>query len=325
MYDPTYICGGSSSGSAVSVAANLVSFAISTDTGGSTRVPASLNGLVGLKPTLGTVSTTGLFPACNNIDCVCVMSKTIDDAETVYEAIRAFDETDIFSRRDLPTWDHPWRDPVRFAIPPNEQLAHLSPAYAALFGQFVTGLNSDSASWCVQTEQDKFDYTPFAHATQILYDSSIVAQRLLAFQPNISTHGLDALHPAIRATFQEALDRKFTATLAYEDIFQLAQCKRQSERAFREDMDVLIVPSTPAQFTVAEVQEEPMVRNKAMGRFTNFVNLLDLAAVSVPVGWWTGENGNELSFGVTIIGQAGRDTELTELARRVMGMEKVRV
>jgi allophanate hydrolase len=117
VFDSEYMCGGSSSGSAVSVAANLVSFTVCTDTGGSTRVPAALNGVVGLKPTFGTISTEGLLPACKNIDCVCVIAGTMDDAEHVWNVMKGFDEKDVYARRELPTWK-PWHNPIRFGVPP---------------------------------------------------------------------------------------------------------------------------------------------------------------------------------------------------------------
>jgi allophanate hydrolase len=320
VFDADYVSGGSSSGSAVSVAASLVSFTICTDTGGSTRVPAALNGVVGLKPTLGTISTEGLYPACKNIDCVCVIARTMDDTEQVWEVMKWFDEHDVFARRELPTWEQ-WQEPVRFGIPPKDLLQDLSPAYAGLFEQVITALRSRS-EWCIKSND--FDYEPFAMANQALYDSSIVTQRLVAFSSFISSHGLDSLHPAIKSTFQSAMDNRFSAVRAYEDIFNVALYKRQAEIQFRNNIDILIVPGTVEHFTVAEIEEEPMTRNKAMGKFTNFVNLLDLAAVTVPVGWWEGNNGKELPFGVTIIGQAGKDKELMAFGKRLMEMPKLK-
>ena len=320
VFDADYISGGSSSGSAVSVAASLVSFTVCTDTGGSTRVPAAFNGVVGLKPTLGTISSQGLFPACKNIDCVCVIARTVDDAEDVWTVMKAFDEDDVYARRELPTWE-PWQNPVRFATPPDDLLLDLSPEYADLFKQVIEALAKQS-SWCAPA--DDFDYTPFALANQMLYDSSIVSQRLLAFDSYIKSHGLDALHPAIKSTFETAMENKFSAVRAYEDIFTLASHKRQAEIEFRDHIDVLIVPSTVAHFTVKGIEEEPMIRNKAMGKFTNFVNLLDLAAISVPVGLWKNENGKDMSFGVTVVGQAGKDQEIMAFGKRLMKMPKVR-
>jgi allophanate hydrolase len=317
VFDADYISGGSSSGSAVSVAASLVSFTVCTDTGGSTRVPAALNGVVGLKPTLGTISTEGLFPACKNIDCVCVIAKTMDDAERVWDVIKGFDENDIYARRDLPIWD-PWGNLIRFGIPEESLLRVLSPVYAELFKQTVTVIQKSLG--CVKAD---FDYAPFESANQMLYDSSIVSQRLLAFEPYIKSHGLESLHPAIKTTFQAAAENSFTATRAYQDIFTLASYKRQAENQFR-NIDVLVVPSTVGHFTIAELEEEPMERNKVMGKFTNFVNLLDLCAVSVPVGWWKSKNRRDLPFAVTIIGQAGKDKEIMGFGKKLMEMSKLK-
>lgn len=317
VFDSDYISGGSSSGSAVSIAASLVSFTVCTDTGGSTRVPAAFNGVVGLKPTLGTISTEGLFPACKNIDCICVMARTMDDAESVWSVVKGFDENDVFAKRELPTWE-PWHDTIRFGIPPGELLGSLSRPYAELFMQTVAQI--ENSLGCVRTD---FDYTPFESANQMLYDSSIVSQRLLAFEPYIKSYGLNSLHPAIKSTFQAATSNNFSATRAYDDIFALALYKRQAEIQFR-NIDILIVPSTVGHFTVAEIEEEPMARNKIMGKFTNCVNLLDLCAVNVPAGWWRGKNGRELPFGVTIIGQAGKDREVMALGKRIMEMPKLR-
>jgi allophanate hydrolase len=318
VFDADYISGGSSSGSAVSVAASLVSFTVCTDTGGSTRVPAALNGVVGMKPTLGIISTEGLFPACKNIDCVCIIARTIDDAEDVWNVMKGFDENDVYARRELPTWD-PWHDPIRFGIPDENFLCGLSPVYAEAFDQ--TAIAIEKGLGCVKTY---FDYVPFESANQMLYDSSIVSQRLLAFEPYIRSHGLEALHPAIKSTFQVAADNNFSATGAYQDIFTLASHRRQAEIQFHS-IDVLVVPTTVGHFTIAELEGDPMARNKVMGKFTNFVNMLDLCAVSVPVGWWENKNGRDLPFGVTVIGQAGKDKEIMAFGKKLMEMPKLRL
>lgn len=315
VQDADYISGGSSSGSAVSVAASLVSFSICTDTGGSTRVPAALNGVVGLKPTLGCVSTTGLFPACKNIDCVCVIAQTVDDAETVWDVIRAFDPTDVFARRTIPSWPT-WKDPIRCGIPSPEALQFLSPVYARLFNDTITALQEKAGF-----VKSYFDYSPFEKANQVLYDSSIVAQRLLAFRSYTSSHGLEKLHPTIKSTFESAEANAFDAVKAYEDIFSLAQHRRVAEQEFQK-VDILIVPATVCHWTVAEIEKEPMSRNKVMGKFTNFVNLLDLCGISVPVRQWQSINGKAMSFGVTIIGQAGNDKDIMEVGRKIMRLQR---
>lgn len=309
--DGDYISGGSSSGSAVSVAASLVSFSICTDTGGSTRVPAAFNGIVGFKPTLGRISTTGLFPACKNIDCVCVMARTVDDAKAVWDVAKSFDPKDTFSRREVPSWT-PWSSPIRFGVPHTEALDALSPIYAKLFCDTIDALGGDT-----EYVKEEFDYGPFESANRMLYDSSIVAQRLLAFEDYTSSHGLEKLHPAIKATFESAQANTFNAMKAYKDIFSLAQHKRDAEAEFGK-IDILIVPSTVCHWTAAELEEDPMARNKVLGKFTNFVNLLDLCGISVPVGTWGSANDKTMSFGVTIIGQAGKDAEILSVGKKIM-------
>jgi allophanate hydrolase len=322
VFDSEYISGGSSSGSAVGVAAGLVSFAIATDTAGSTRVPAALNGLVGLKPTLGTVSTVGLVPACKTADCITVLAGSVQDARVAWRAMRGFDEGDVFARREVPVLPA-FGDVVRFGVPPEELLDVLSKPYRALFEQFVGALCSSGKEVAVQLQKTDFDYTPFQSANNMLYGSSIVAQRLVAFDEYIQTHGLDELHPVIKTIFESSSG--FDAVRAYKDIFDLALYKRQAEKQFLENIDVLIVPSTVTHFTVAEIDEDPIQRNKLMGSFTHFVNLLDLCAVAVPVGKWRNAKGNMMPFGITLIGQAGRDEELMRLGEGIVEYMKPRL
>ncbi|KAL3489518.1 amidase signature domain-containing protein [Aspergillus germanicus] len=315
VFDSEYISGGSSSGSAVSVAASLVSFAIATDTAGSTRVPAALNGLVGLKPTLGTLSTVGLVPACKTADCITVLAGSVADARVAWGVMRGFDEEDVFARRVVPV-PTAFGDMVRFGVPPVELLGVLSKPYRALFEQCVSALCSSGKELRVQLQKANFDYTPFQSANNMLYGSSIVAQRLVAFDEYIQTHGLDKLHPVIKAIFESSSG--FDAVRAYKDIFDLALYKRQAEKQFLENIDVLIVPSTVKHFTVADIDEDPIGRNKLMGSFTHFVNLLDLCAVAVPVGKWRNATGNLMPFGITLIGQPGRDEELMRLGEGIV-------
>ncbi|KAJ9144971.1 Amidase [Pleurostoma richardsiae] len=314
VYDSKYISGGSSSGSVVSVAASLVSFTVGTDTAGSTRVPAALNGVVGLKPTLGSISTVGLVPACKNADCVTIMARKIGDAKAAWAVMRGFDEEDVYARRTPPSWPWKWpaADRIRFGVPPASLLTVLCPEYASLFSTAVQTL-TDSLGLVPSPE---FDYGTFAEANDMLYGSSVVAQRLVAFDEYIQTHGLEQLHPAVRSIF--AASGGFDAVRAYQDIFALAGLRRRAEQQFRDGIDVLVVPSTVQHFTVEEMEAEPLARNRLLGSFSHFVNLLDLCAVAVPTGTWTNASGNKMPFGVTLIAQAGRDDELMELGGRLM-------
>ena len=313
VYDAEYISGGSSSGSVVSVAASLVSFTVATDTAGSTRVPASLNGVVGFKPTLGTLSTVGLVPACKTADCITIIARTVDDVKSAWDVMKWFDEEDVYARRLPPSWPWSWStrtNEVRFGVPPDDLLKVLSPDYAALFSTAVRTLESD-----LNLIPAAFEYDAFQSANNMLYGSSIVAQRIVAFDDYISVHGLSKLHPVIKAIFEASSG--FDAVRAYKDIFDLQLYRRQAEQQFRDNIDVLVVPSTVTHFTVAEIDEDPIERNKLMGSFTHFVNLLDLCAVAVPTGTWTNKNGRKMPFGVTLIGQAGRDEQLLELGREL--------
>lgn len=313
VYDPEYISGGSSSGAVVSVAANLVSFAVATDTAGSTRIPAALNGVVGLKPTLGTLSTVGLVPACKTADCVTVVAKTVDDAQAAWGVMKGYDEDDVYARPSLPVLPRPWPTTgVRFGLPPVDLLAELSPDYATLFEVVVNTLTTRLGL----LQSLSFDYAPFQSANDMLYGSSIVAQRLVAFDEYIAEHGLDDLHPVVKDIFEASSG--FDAVRAYKDIFSLQLYRRQTEIQFRDHLDILVVPSTVTHFTVTEIDEQPIKRNKSMGTFTHFVNLLDLCAVAVPAGVWRNGKGAVMPFGVTLIGQAGRDEELLDLGRKLM-------
>lgn len=312
VYDAEYISGGSSSGSAVSVAAELVTLSIGTDTAGSTRVPASLNGLVGLKPSLGTLSTVGLVPAVKTADCVTVLARSMDDARRAWDVMRGYDEDDVFARQTLPDRGAWLVDKsLRFGVPHADLLSVLSPDYSKLYQHALTKIPA-----LLNAEQSQFDYTPFESANNMLYGSSIVAQRIVAFAPYLATHGYDKMHPVVSEIFKSSAN--FNAVQAYTDFFTLASYKRLAEVQFRDNIDVLILPSTVCHWKDSEVDEDPIGRNKLLGSFTHFVNLLDLCAVSVPAGWWVNGNGKRLPFGITVVAQAGRDAQIMELGGRIM-------
>ncbi|GAA5838106.1 hypothetical protein JCM9279_004127 [Rhodotorula babjevae] len=315
VFDKEYISGGSSSGSAVSVGARLVSFSIGTDTAGSTRVPAAFNGVVGLKPTLYSISTVGLVPACKTADCVTVLATTIDDARQVYDVLRAFDAHDSLARpyEKLTATLTPWpSEKIRFATPPDDLLEVLSAPYAKLYKDAVDKLAQGGL-----IEAEGFNYEPFEQANNMLYGSSIVAQRLVAFDDYLTAHGTSTMHPVVASIF--AASSGFSAVRAYQDLFLLASYKRRVELEFAK-ADVLVVPSTVTHWKVAEVDEEPLARNKILGSFTHFVNLVDLCAISIPAGAWTNPSGNAMPFGLTLIAPAGRDAELMALAERFQQM-----
>jgi allophanate hydrolase len=316
VFDSDYISGGSSSGSAVSVGSKQVSFSVATDTAGSTRVPATLNGLVGLKPTLGTISTVGLVPACKTADCITVIARSVDDAREAWKVMKGYDDEDVYARPLLPSLPT-FPATIRFAIPPSEKLSVLSPSYMQQFSHVIDTLIGSESGF----QNCPIDYTPFQSANDMLYGSSIVSQRLVAFDDYLKQHGMEKLHPVIKTIFESSSG--FDAVRAYQDIFDLARYKRQAHKQFQNIMDILIVPSTVTHFTVAEIEEDPIARNKLMGSFTHFVNLLDLCAVAIPTGKWKNPKGNLMPFGITLIAEAGRDTELMELGEKIIEYMKV--
>ncbi|GAA5982120.1 hypothetical protein JCM10908_004749 [Rhodotorula pacifica] len=313
VFDSEYTSGGSSSGSAVSVGAKLVSFSIGSDTAGSIRLPAVYNGLVGMKPTMYSVSTRGVVPASKTADCVSVLAATVDDARTALEVIRWYDEEDTLARPYsvfdiLPAWP----EKIRFGVPPKELVAKLSEPYARAWEQVVSRLQTSETG----LSEVSYDYSPFQDANAIMYGSSFVAQRLASFDDYLKEHGTSKLHPAVAAIFDKS--KGFSAVQAFQDQFKLLGYKRRVDREFREHLDVLIVPTTVRHWKVEEVDVDPLGRNIQLGEFTQFANLVDLCAIAIPVGGWTNEKGRAMPFGITLLAPAGRDEDLMQLAERLL-------
>ena len=303
VFHAEYISGGSSSGSAVAVASGLVSFALGTDTAGSGRVPAAFNNLVGLKPTRGTLSTRGVVPACRTLDCVSVFALTAFDAAAVFQVARGFDPADPYSRRsageDGPA---PWLGgPFRFAVPRREQREFFGDGEAeALYEASVRALESLGGTAA------EFDWTPFQEAAALLYSGPWVAERLAAIEGFFAAHA-EEMDPAVRRIIGGAAS--FSAADAYNAQYRLEDLRRRTEAVWRE-ADVLLLPTTGTTYTLAAVAADPIALNTNLGFYTNFVNLLDLAAVALPAGF----RPSGLPFGVSLIGPAGTDTALLTLA-----------
>lgn len=211
-FDPSYIVGGSSSGSCVSVGVNLVSFSIGSDTAGSGRLPAAFNGVVGWKPTKGTVSCVGITPACQSQDCVAVLAGNVGDAREVWEVIRGFDPDDVYAK-PVPLPLYPATpDTFRFGIPPAEALAVCSSPYRRMFYRAVTCMQS--MGWNLHP----FDWTSFENAGKLLYDGTLVAERVAGLPEGWLETNAEALHPVIRTIFEGAANRKSTAIEVFRDI-----------------------------------------------------------------------------------------------------------
>jgi allophanate hydrolase len=332
----TFISGGSSSGSAVQVGAHLVSFSLATDTAGSGRVPSSFNGVVGYKPTRGTVPFVGITPACLRLDCVAVIAGTVQDARTVWQIIEEFDPRDPYAKT-LETRYHtrmvnsigPQATQFRFGIPPPEALAACSPPYKRLFAETVAKLQK------LGGKLQPIDWHPFQAAGDILYDGSFVCERLASLPDLPGSDGTEPslwlanntpnLHPVIVELFGAVLDRKTSPADVYRDLqAQVRYTAKVHNDVFTQEargVDVVVVPTAPTHWTMDEVKADPIKKNSILGTFTHCGNVLDLCGVATPAAKFPaselkdGEEGT-LPFGVTFLGGSQTDAEVLEIAKR---------
>ncbi len=295
-FDPEFIPGGSSSGSAVAVAAGLVAFALGTDTAGSGRVPAAFNNIVGLKPPRGLVSGRGVVPACRSLDCVSIMALTVADAAAVLEVIRGPDPEDEYSRAAPPGFGCFGALPPRFAfgVPqPGQREFFGNAEAAALFEAAIARLSA------LGGEAVAIDLAPFLDAAALLYQGAWLAERMTAIDAAIDGRR-DILHPVTRRVI-EGGDR-FSAGDAFRDLHRLAALRNAAEAVWRQ-IDLLLVPTSGTIYRIAEVEADPVGVNERLGRYTNFANLLDLSAIAVPNGF----QSNGLPAGVTLLAPAFHD------------------
>ena len=294
---PGIISGGSSSGSAVAVAHGLVSFALGTDTAGSGRVPAAMNQIVGWKPTPGLVSTHGVVPACRSLDCVSVFAQTCRDAATILEILR--------SRIPRPgEGASPWAlsEDFRFGVP--EQLEFFGDGEAeAAYLRAVEALKQ------LGGEAVRFDYSPLAEAAKLLYDGPWVAERTAAVGEFAAVHEAE-MDPTVRGIVLSG--QRFTAVDAFCGQYRIRELKAEAE-VLMQRVDFLLLPTTPTVFTIEEIRQEPVRRNSQLGWYTNFVNLMEMAAVAVPGGL----RGDGRPSGVSLVGSSGSDEGLLRMADRL--------
>lgn len=300
VFNPDYISGGSSSGSAVAVAAGLVSFALGTDTAGSGRVPAAFNNIVGLKPTKGLISARGVVPACRTQDTVSIFALTVADAARVMASAAAFDAEDAYARK-APR-------PIAVEAPPTNLRIGVPAAGLEFFGDDqAEGLYRASVARLEQAGAHivEIDFNPFREAARLLYQGPWVAERLAAIRP-FAEDRPEALHEVVGAIIQGAA--KISAVEAFEGFYQLAELTREAEAQWRT-MDMMLLPTTPTTYRISEVLADPIRLNSDLGIYTNFVNLMDLAALAVPAGFRI----SGLPFGVTLIGRAFDDGRLAAI------------
>jgi allophanate hydrolase len=290
-----HVPGGSSSGSAVAVARGIVTLSLGTDTAGSGRVPAALNGIFGLKPSLGAISTRGVVPACRSLDCVSVFATCLDDAWAGFAALAGEDRADPFSRPI--NWQEPGAVPSRIAVPRAED-THLDDA---------AGRAAWAAALALLPSSQEAAITDMLDAAKLLYEGPWVAERAAAFGDFARAHP-GALHPVTQKIIDGA--GAFSAVDAFRGMYKLAEYRRVAEDFFAAH-EVLVVPSVPCFPTLAALEADPFAPNARLGVYTNFVNLLDLAALAVPGP----QRPDSLPAGVTLIGPRGSDAALMALAQ----------
>ncbi|KAK4195690.1 putative hydrolase [Triangularia verruculosa] len=320
VFSSKHVSGGSSSGSAVSVGAKLVSFGLATDTAGSGRVPAAFNGIVGFKPTKGTVSARGLVPACQTLDTITVVAPSVSEARKVWQIIARHDPEDLYSKlpHTLPTWHIDYRGPrvggFTFAVTPPASLEVCTKEYRQLFSSAISTLQS-----CGGTLRE-VDYAPFSAAGDLLYQGSLLHERIHCIGHRFLQSNFSNLHPVIRELFFKALSNPPSAYDVFRDQALQTQLTREVQGVFdvlKGGVDVLVVPTTTQHPTIEEMEADPLRLNRELGAFTHCANVVDLCGSSVPAGiWvWKGEDAErEMPFGITILGGSGFDAKVFDIA-----------
>ena len=303
--NPAYIAGGSSSGSAVAVKNGSVLFALGTDTAGSGRVPAAFNGLIGFKPTRGWWSTHGVVPACRTLDCVSVFTNSIADAYVIANVAGGFDNSEPFSRR-VEQYSYGSEAPRIGYLNPNELPWLEDSDYESLYRLSISKLPKTAS---------EIDPDPFLRAGRLLYEGAWLAERVAAVGEFIEKYP-DAVHPVTKSVIESG--RELTAVECFRSQYRLAELCHSVEEVF-QDIDLLVIPTAPKQFTQAEIKQDQIGTNSALGVFAQCVNLLDLCAVAVPVD--TTSAG--LPFGITLLSKAGFDVALLREAAALVGEEEL--
>ncbi|WEK46555.1 MAG: allophanate hydrolase [Candidatus Andeanibacterium colombiense] len=304
-YNLAYVSGGSSSGSSVAVAAGLVPFALGTDTAGSGRVPAAFNHLIGFKPTKGRWSTSGLVPACRTLDCITVFTDTLGEARLIDEVVAGFDAVDPFSKplADRALW------PQRIGVPRRRQRQWFGDAQAEYFYDRALELLSERAQIV------EININSLLEAAQLLYGGPWVAERTAAIAGLLESDP-DAIDPTVRGVVEPGKD--IGAVELWDGIYRLAELKRYADGLW-DSLDLLAFPTAGTTYRVSELLAEPVALNSNLGRYTNFVNLLDMAAVAVPAGI----RSNGTGFGITLIGPADSDRALIATAETYLAAAKL--
>jgi len=299
-FDASLVSGGSSAGSAYAVATGQVDFALGTDTAGSGRVPAGLNNIVGIKPSKGLISTRGVVPAAQSVDCVSIFARTVATAVRVLESALGYDALDPYSR-PLQLASDALPAAFRFGVPDAPEFFGDARAEHAFDGAIarLEALGGRAV---------RVDYAPLAAAAALLYDSALVAERYAAVRSFFDAHADEVMEP-VRSILASGRDYSAADLVAAQT--RLRELGQRAD-AMWSAIDVLLVPTAPTHYRIDAMRADPVVLNRNLGAYTNFVNLLDYAAISVP----SSLRADGLPFGITLIGRCGSDWQLADLGQR---------
>ena len=296
------IPGGSSSGSAVAVSTGLVPLSLGTDTAGSGRVPAMLNNIVGLKPSLGLISTAGLVPACRTLDCVSVFALTVDDAVTALNAMAGPDPADPYSRDRPLAQLSPFPADLRLGVPRAGQLIFFGDKVSeAAYGEALKRWTALGATLV------EFDLEPLYETARLLYEGPWVAERYLVIRDLLASSP-DAVHPVTREI--TIAGARLSAADTFAALYRLQGLRSVAGRAFAA-IDALVLPTAPTVYSTAQVLANPIELNSRLGTYTNFVNLLDLCGLALPAAM----RSDDIPFGITLLAPAGKDAQLASIGR----------
>ncbi len=302
--DPSIVPGGSSSGSAVAVSHGIVSFALGTDTAGSGRVPAALNNIVGLKPTLGALSSTGVVPACRTLDTISVFALTVPDAHAAFQAAARYDPADAYARH-IPA-------PALGTPPPRLTIGVPDAATREFFGDAVQAQSFDALLSRLSDmgyDVKEIDFTPFFEVAKMLYEGAWVAERMTVIE-TMMQRDPEAILPVTRKIIGAA--DALSAADAFRGIYRLADLKRAAEPALA-GVDLLCVPTIPTLYSLSDLEADPVTPNSRFGTYTNFVNLMDMCGIAVPVT----PRSDGRPGSVTFLARAGQDALVASLAAQI--------
>ena len=303
---PEYISGGSSSGSAVATALGLVSFSLGTDTAGSGRVPAAFNELIGVKPSRGIVSMSGVVPACRSLDTVSLFTTSLSDAEMISRIMFVPDKADPYHRRYRPI--NSFGAKFKFGIPGQGLLEFFGNSeYQRLYEQAVSRLQQSGG------EAVEIDFTPFRDAARLLYEGPWVAERYLATRSIVDKQP-DSLLAITRRIIEKG--KEYTATDTFSASYQLQMLKQKADLEL-DKVDFLVTPTAGTIYRIDEVARQPAELNSNLGYYTNFMNLLDYCAIAIPAG----RTDAGLPFGITLFSNSMHDHELMSYAGKFLKEE----